>query len=153
VSRLKTVFFSPRFARCMFFLWFTRCKLPHETEIALPGLPHEQICSTWASPRTELLYLGFPTNRSCLPELPHEQNYSTGVSPRTELQVANLFLEVILFVGKPRESNSVLGEAWGGVLNLILLFFCSRILHFAELGVGRDLIGFNIFASPNQKLY
>ena len=72
------------------------------TRMPLPGLPHEQICSTWASSRTELLYLGLPTNRSCLPELPHEQNNFTWGSPRTELQVANLFLEVILFVGKPR---------------------------------------------------
>ena len=99
VSRLKTVFFPCASRGVCFFS--PDASFP-TNRMALPGLPHEQICSTWASSRTQLFYLGFPTNRSCLPELPHEQNYSTWVSPRTELQVANLFLEVILFVGKPR---------------------------------------------------
>ena len=47
--------------------------------------PHKQNCSTWDSPRTELLYLGLPTNRIALPGAPHEQNCSTWDSPRTEL--------------------------------------------------------------------
>ena len=61
VSRLKTVFF-PRASRgvCFFF---------HQMQ---------------ASPRTEWLSLGFPTNRFALPGLPHEQNCSTWASPRTD---------------------------------------------------------------------
>ena len=76
---LKPIF-SLRFARCMFFFFSPDASFP-TNRMVLPGLPHEQICSTWASERTELLYLGFPTNRSCLPELPHEQNYSIWASP------------------------------------------------------------------------
>ena len=98
VSLLKTIFFPALRAVYVFSLDASFLT----NKMALPGLPHKQICSTWSSPRRELLYQGFPANRSCLPELPHEQNYSTWVSPRTELSVANLFVEVILFVGKPK---------------------------------------------------
>ena len=62
---LKTYLF-PRASRGVCFFFFTRCKLPHE-----------QNGSPWASPRTDLLYLGFPTNRIALPGLPHEQILST----------------------------------------------------------------------------
>jgi hypothetical protein len=101
VSLLKTIFlyFSPAL-RAVYVFSPDASFLTNK--MALRGLPHKQICSTWSSPRRELLYQGFPANRSCLPELPHEQNYFTWVSPQTELSVANLFVEVILFVGKPK---------------------------------------------------
>ena len=98
VSLLKNMFFPALRAVYVFSLDASFLT----NKMVLPGLPHKQICSTWSSPRRKLLYQGFPANRSCLPELPHEQHYSTWVSPRTELSVANLFVEVILFVGKPK---------------------------------------------------
>ena len=98
VSLLKTIVFPA--IRAVYVFSIDASFLTNK--MALPGLPHKQICSTWSSPRRELLYQDFPANRSCLPELPHEQNYSTWVSPRTELSVANLLVEVILFVGKPK---------------------------------------------------
>ena len=49
------------------------------------SFPTKQNGSPWASPRTDLLYLGFPTNRIALLGLPDEQILSTWAPPRTEL--------------------------------------------------------------------
>ena len=59
------------------------CEVPEQTP------PHEQNCSTWASPRTELLYLGFPTNR-----ITSTNRFATCNSVR----------------GKPQQAGSVCGE-------------------------------------------
>ena len=99
--------------------------------VAVPGTPHEQICSTWNSPRTELVYQdsprtevvylglltnriplpgslhgqtyqGLPANRIALPETSHEQNCFTRDSPRTEL----------LNLGHPTNRIYLPGSTW-----------------------------------------
>ena len=55
--------------------------------------------------RTELLYLGRPTNRIALPGTSHEQNCSTQDSPRTELLSLGLPTNRIALPGTPHEQN------------------------------------------------
>jgi len=145
VSLLKTIFFS-RASRGVCF--FTRCKLPHEQN----GSPR-------ASPQTDLLYLVFPTKRIALPGLPREQILSTWAPPRTELLYLGFPTNRIVCSKSARGGNSVRGEAqveqfcsWGSPGRAILFVGRSLFWHFTELEVGRDLIGFNFFASPKPKL-
>ena len=57
---------------------------------------------TWDSSRTDLLYLGIPTNRLALPGTPHEQNCSTWESPRTELLYLGLHCSTWASTALPR---------------------------------------------------
>ena len=87
--------------------------------------PHEQNCSTWDSPRTELLYLGLPTIRIALTGTPHEQNWFTGPSSQCLVAPRLPRLQDCHPMGFQVLPLGFRAHHWG--LLVLLLFLRSRV--------------------------